>query len=47
MRRRHRQVHRALWLLLALLLPAAVIVPLALRPSGPLETAPEQLMPPK
>jgi hypothetical protein len=37
MKRRHRQAHRMIWMLLAVLLPAAVLLPLALRPSGPLE----------
>ena len=37
MRRRHRAAHRAIWLVLAVLLPATVLLALALRPSGPVE----------
>jgi hypothetical protein len=47
MRRRHRDVHRATWLLLAVLLPAIVLVSLTLRPTGPSEAPQIQLAPPK
>jgi hypothetical protein len=47
MRRRHRRVHRLAWVVLALLLPGVVLVALAIRRSGPTETAAIQLAPPK
>jgi hypothetical protein len=47
MRRRHRAAHRAIWTVLAVLLPAVILVALALRPSGPLEAPAVQLAPPK
>jgi hypothetical protein len=46
MRRRHRQAHRVIWATLAMLLPAILLVALAIRPSGPTETQPVQLAPP-
>lgn len=47
MRRRHRVAHRAIWTVLAVLLPATFLLALALRPSGPLEAPAIQLAPPK
>jgi hypothetical protein len=47
MRRRHRHVHRLVWLLLAGLLPAVVLFALAMRPTGPTEAPQIQLSPPK
>lgn len=46
MRRRHRAAHRLIWLALAVLLPAAVLLPLALRTGGPLEAPAIRLAPP-
>lgn len=39
MRRRHRAVHRRIWKLLAVLLPALLLGALALRQNGPTEAA--------
>ena len=47
MRRRHRDVHRVTWLVLAFLLPAIVLLSLMLRPIGPTEAPQIQLAPPK
>ena len=47
MRARHRAVHRAIWLVLAVALPAALLLPLALRPSGPIEAPAVRLEAPK
>jgi hypothetical protein len=47
MRQRHRQAHRLIWTVFALLLPGILLVALAIRPSGPTETAPIQLAPPQ
>lgn len=47
MRRRHRQMHRVIWTVLAVLLPGILLAALAIRPSGPTETAPVLLAPPK
>jgi hypothetical protein len=47
MRRRHRDTHRVVWLLLAGLLPAIIVASLVLRPVGPTEAPQIQLAPPK
>lgn len=47
MRRRHRDVHRMTWRVMALLLPAIVAVSLVLRPIGPTEAPQIQLAAPK
>jgi hypothetical protein len=47
MRRRHRDTHRIVWLLLAGLLPAVIVVSLVLRPIGPTEAPQTLLTPPK
>jgi uncharacterized membrane protein YhaH (DUF805 family) len=47
MRRRHRDAHRATWLVLAFLLPAIVLLSLTLRPVGPTEAPQVQLAAPK
>ena len=47
MRRRHRDVHRLIWLVLAGLLPVVVLLSLTLRPGGPTEAPQIQLTPPK
>jgi hypothetical protein len=47
MTRRHRRAHRAIWLVLAGLLPGVVLLSLALRPTGPTEAPQIQLAPPK
>jgi hypothetical protein len=47
MRRRHRETHRVVWLLLAGLLPAIIVLSLVLRPIGPTEAPQIQLTPPK
>lgn len=47
MRNGHRRAHRAIWLLLAGLLPAVVLLSLALRPIGPAEAPQIRLAPPK
>jgi hypothetical protein len=47
MRRRHRDTHRVVWLLLAGLLPAIIVAALVLRPVGPTEAPQIQLAPPK
>ena len=43
MKRRHRQTHRAIWFVLAGLLPAVILLSLALRPIGPIEAPQIQL----
>lgn len=45
--RRYVGVHRAAWLLLAVLLPLLLVGALSLRQSGPLETAPVRLAGPQ
>ena len=47
MRRRHRSVHRAVWLVLSVLLPAILIGALTIRRNGPLEAPAIQLAPPQ
>ncbi len=47
MRRAHIRAHRAIWLLLAVLMPAIVVVSAVLRPIGPDEAPQIQLAPPK
>jgi len=47
MRRRHRETHRVIWLVLAGLLPAIVLLSLVLRPIGPTEAPQIQLAAPK
>ena len=47
MRRRHREAHRVIWLVLAGLLPAIVLLSLVFRPSGPTEAPQVLLAPPK
>jgi hypothetical protein len=42
-RLRHRAAHRVVWLLLAGLLPAIILLSLVLRPIGPLEAQQMQL----
>lgn len=37
MRRRHQVAHRRIWLLLAILLPAILIVAMSIRRDGPFE----------
>ena len=47
MRQRHRQAHRVIWTVLAVLLPGILLAALTIRPSGPTETAPILLARPK
>lgn len=47
MRRRHRSVHRTIWLALAVLLPLVLIVAMSVRPNGPIEAPAIQLAPPR
>jgi hypothetical protein len=47
MRLSHRRTHRVVWLLLAGLLPAIIVLSLVLRPIGPIEAPQIQLAPPK
>jgi hypothetical protein len=47
MKRRHLSAHRTIWLVLAGLLPAVVVLSLMLRPIGPTESPQIQLAPPK
>jgi len=47
MRAGHRTAHRVIWLIFAGLLPAIILVSLALRPSGPTESPQIQFLPPK
>lgn len=47
MRRGHKKTHRVIWLVLAGLLPAIVLLSLALRPVGPTEGPQIQLAPPR
>ncbi len=47
MTRAHQRAHRVLWLLLAGLLPAILLLALAARPTGPTEAPQIQLAPPK
>ena len=42
-----QRAHRAIWLLLAALLPGTVLLALAFRPSGPTEAPQVQLAPPQ
>jgi hypothetical protein len=46
-RRRHRDLHRIIWLVLAGLLPIVVLLSLVLRPIGPTEAPQIQLGAPK
>jgi hypothetical protein len=46
MRLAHRRVHRRLWVALSLLLPALLVLSLAIRRGGPEEAAPVRLAPP-
>ena len=43
----HRRAHRAIWLLLAVAMPAIVVASVVLRPIGPGEAPQIQLAPPK
>ncbi|MGE0222804.1 MAG: hypothetical protein AB7F35_04560 [Acetobacteraceae bacterium] len=47
MRRRHRSTHRAIWTVLIVALPLAVVLALAARRTGPLETPQVQLAAPR
>jgi hypothetical protein len=47
MRRAHRTAHRRIWALLAVLLPAVLMLSLVARRTGPLEFPSIQLAPPK
>lgn len=47
MRRRHRDVHRVTWRVMAFLLPAIVLLSLMMRQTGPTEAPQVQLAPPK
>jgi hypothetical protein len=44
--RRYRATHRLVWMVLAVLLPLALLAALSLRQAGPLEAAPVRLAPP-
>jgi hypothetical protein len=46
MRRRHRTMHRAVWTLLAVLLPAILIGAMSIRRDGPVEAPAIRLAPP-
>jgi len=46
-RRRHRIVHRRIWLVLAVALPAMLLGAMVLRQSGPTEAAAVRLAPPQ
>jgi hypothetical protein len=39
MRRAHRRTHRRVWIALAFILPAVVLISLAARRTGPIEAA--------
>ena len=47
MKRRHRDTHRVIWIVLAGMLPAIVLLSLAMRPTGPTEAPQIQLAQPK
>jgi hypothetical protein len=47
MKQRHRGAHRVIWMVLAGLLPAVVLLSLVLRPVGPTEAPQIRLAPPK
>jgi hypothetical protein len=47
MKRGHRRAHRLIWLVLAGLLPAVLLVALAVRPVGPTEAPQIRLAPPE
>jgi hypothetical protein len=47
MRRRHRSVHRTIWLALAVLLPLMLIIAMSVRRDGPIEAPVIQLAPPR
>jgi hypothetical protein len=47
MRRRHRIAHRRIWLVLAVLLPAILIIAMTIRRDGPFETPAIRLAAPK
>jgi len=46
MLRAHRRTHARIWRVLAILLPAVILVALVIRQNGPREAAPVQLAPP-
>lgn len=46
MRRRHRTMHRAVWTVLAVLLPAILIGAMSIRRDGPVEAPAIRLAPP-
>lgn len=47
MRRRHRIAHRRIWLVLAVLLPAILIIAMTIRRDGPFEAPAIRLAAPK
>ena len=47
MRRGHKRAHRAIWLMLAVCLPAVLLGALVFRPIGPEEAPQIRLAPPK
>lgn len=47
MRRRHRSAHRAIWLVLCVLLPVILIGAMAVRRDGPREAPAVLLAPPR
>lgn len=46
LRRRHRRIHRAVWAMLAVILPLVLLGALIARRTGPLEAASVQIAPP-
>jgi hypothetical protein len=47
MRRRHRRMHRAVWTILAVLLPAILIGAMSIRRDGPIEAPAVRLAAPQ
>lgn len=43
MRRAHRRAHARIWMALAVLLPLVIVVAMAIRQQGPLETRAERI----
>ncbi len=47
MQRLHRQAHARIWMVLALLLPAIIVLALVIRQNGPTEAPPVRLSAPQ
>ena len=47
MQRPHRRAHARIWMVLAVLLPAIIVLALVMRRNGPTEAPPVRLSPPQ